>query len=81
MQAAFETSDEKECAKIICLKGELQLTAAERQEKVDKKKKEIVNYIHKYYIDPKTKFPHPVVRIESAIDETKVRLFISIEHL
>jgi hypothetical protein len=57
------------------MKGELQLTAAERQEKIDKKRKEIVNYIHKYYIDPKTKLPHPVVRIEGAIDEIKVSSF------
>lgn len=55
------------------MKGELQLTAAERQEKVRKKRAEIVNYIHKYYIDPKTKLPHPIARLDGAIDDVKVR--------
>jgi hypothetical protein len=26
----------------------------------------LVNYLHKYYVDPKNKTPHPVVRIENA---------------
>jgi len=33
-----------------------------------------VNYIHKYYIDPRSKTPHPIVRIEAALDELKVRV-------
>mgnify|MGYP001030765563 FL=1 len=79
--------------------GELQLTAAERKEKVDKRHREIgmssmmlllmlpprsrarwltrirasVTYINKYYVDPKTKLPHPVTRIENALDSMKVR--------
>ena len=30
-----------------------------------------VNQIHKYYINPKTKTPHPVARIDAAIDDVK----------
>jgi len=39
-----------------------------------KKRAEIVNYIHKYYTDPRTKTPHPVVRIDAALDELKIRV-------
>jgi len=31
-----------------------------------------VNYIHKYYIDPRTKTPHPVLRIENALEELHI---------
>lgn len=42
------------------MKGDYQESTKERKEKVEQKRKEIINYIHKYYIDPKTKVPHPV---------------------
>ena len=48
------------------------MTAAERKAKTEKKRAEIINYIHKYYVDPKTKLPHPVVRIDAALTEMKV---------
>ena len=34
----------------------------------------LVNYIHKYFIDPKTSTPHPVVRLELALEEAKIRI-------
>ena len=33
-----------------------------------------MNYVHKYYVDPKTKTPHPVMRIEAAMEELKFRV-------
>ncbi|ELR22518.1 rRNA metabolism protein, SBDS family [Acanthamoeba castellanii str. Neff] len=71
---AFGTSNIEDCAKVVVEKGELQLTAAERREKVNKRKAEMINYIHKYYIDPRTKTPHPVVRIENAFEQMKVNV-------
>jgi len=68
----FGTSNVEEVAKKIIELGDLQLTASERKEKVDKKRAEMVNYIHKYYIDPRTKCPHPVLRIENAFEELKI---------
>jgi len=70
----FKTSSLEEVAKKILELGDLQLTAAERKEKVDQKRAEMVNYIHKYYIDPRTKTPHPVVRIENAFEELKINV-------
>jgi len=73
LRAAFGTDNIGECMKKIVKEGELQLTTAERKEKVDKKRAEVINYIHKYYTDPKTKLPHPVLRIENALDQLKVK--------
>lgn len=74
LRDAFKTEDLMECIKQIIQKGEIQLTAAERKEHLEKKRKEIVNYIHKYYTDPKARKPHPVVRIDGALDEIKFRV-------
>lgn len=59
---------------MIIEKGELELSAAERKEALEKKRAEIVTYLHKYYTDPKAKTPHPVVRIENALDQVKFRV-------
>ncbi len=34
----------------------------------------LVNYIHKYFVDPRAKTPHPVTRIEAALDTLKIRV-------
>lgn len=72
LAAAFKTSDMAACAKYILDNGEISLSQDERKEKVEQRRKEIVNYIHKYYVDPKTKTPHPVTRIENALTTLKV---------
>jgi ribosome maturation protein SDO1 len=72
--AAFKTDVAATITKLIVEKGDLELSAAERKEATDKKRAEIVNYIHKYYINPQTKSPHPVSRIENALDTLKVRV-------
>jgi ribosome maturation protein SDO1 len=70
LQAAFKTTAVKDIARTIAQKGTLQLTEAERKEILQKKRNEIstaclflshplVTYIHKYYVDPKTRTPHP----------------------
>jgi len=74
LMASFNTDDVKAIAKLIVDKGELQLNETERKEILEKKRNEIINYIHKYYIDPKTKTMIPVTRIDSALTEIKVRI-------
>lgn len=32
----------------------------------------LVTYLNKYFVDPKTKTPHPVTRIENALEAIKV---------
>jgi ribosome maturation protein SDO1 len=74
LKEAFGQEDLQATLKTIVEKGELQLTAAERKEFVEKRRAEVVNYIHKYYVDPKTKTPHPVLRIENALEQLKVKI-------
>eukprot|EP01123_Difflugia_compressa_P008180 TRINITY_DN237_c1_g1_i1.p1 TRINITY_DN237_c1_g1~~TRINITY_DN237_c1_g1_i1.p1 ORF type:complete len:281 (+),score=74.09 TRINITY_DN237_c1_g1_i1:363-1205(+) len=74
LKAAFGIDNPKEIAKLIVDKGEVQLTDGERKDILEKKRNEIINYIHKYYIDPKTKTMIPVARIDNALTEIKVRI-------
>jgi len=60
----------------IITKGGYNMNAAERKEATTTKRREIVEYIHKSYVDAK-KFPHPVVRIEMAMN--KINPKISLE--
>lgn len=68
---AFGTSDIKDIAQKIISKGEVQITAEQRKEMLQAKKKQIVAYIAANAINPQTKLPHPPLRIELALDEAK----------
>lgn len=71
---SFETTDRNEIAKVILEKGELNLTAEQRQEFFEKKRKQIVTLLVKTCINPKTRTPHPPTRIENAMKEAKVMI-------
>ncbi len=68
----FKTADPTEIAKQILSRGELSLTTDQRRKIVEDKKKQIIQYINKSFVDPKTHIPHPILRIESAMDEVRV---------
>lgn len=74
LQAAFQTDSYQECVETILQHGQVQISSTERKEKLENRKREVVNFIHKYYIDPVRKLPHPVSRIENALEESKVRI-------
>jgi ribosome maturation protein SDO1 len=69
---AFKTEDQTEIAQIILEKGDLNLTTDQRRKMVEDKKKQIVNYIAKTYVDPKSHLPHPPLRIEQAMKDGRV---------
>eukprot|EP01107_Rhizomastix_libera_P011451 TRINITY_DN288_c3_g1_i1.p1 TRINITY_DN288_c3_g1~~TRINITY_DN288_c3_g1_i1.p1 ORF type:complete len:258 (-),score=63.44 TRINITY_DN288_c3_g1_i1:90-863(-) len=71
LQAAFGTEKIADCIKTIMDKGEIQLSTEERKEMQQQKLNEVVNYIHKYYSDPKTKTSIPVTRIQNALETLK----------
>ena len=71
---AFNTEDQIEIAKIILQKGDLNLTTEQRRKMVEDKKKQIVNFIVKTYVDPKTHLPHPPLRIEQAMKDGRVSI-------
>jgi ribosome maturation protein SDO1 len=68
----FKTTDASEIAKQIILRGELNLTTDQRRKMVEEKRKQIVQFINKSFVDPKTHLPHPIMRIEAAMDEARV---------
>lgn len=72
--AAFGTTDPLEVAKQIISKGEIQVSAEYRKQIVEQKRKRIIDIIHKQGVDPRTNAPHPLQRIESAIEQTKIRI-------
>ncbi len=65
----FGTTDINEVAKQIILKGTVQLTTEQRREMREKRKREIIQIIVTNAINPQTNSPHPVQRIENAINE------------
>lgn len=68
----FKTADPFEVAKQIMARGELNLTTDQRRKMVDEKRKQIVSYIHQSFVDPKTHVPHPILRIEAAMEQARV---------
>ena len=74
MKEVFGTDDPLHIAKIILKEGEIQLTAEHRAKIREDKRKRIVILICKNACDPKTKLPHPPNRIESAMEEARVRI-------
>jgi ribosome maturation protein SDO1 len=70
----FRTNDQTEVAKQILTRGELNLTTDQRRKMVDEKRKQIVQYVNRSFVDPKTHLPHPVVRIEGALEEARISI-------
>ncbi len=70
----FGTQDIYKVAEEILKKGEIQLTSEQRRELAENKRKQIVNFITRNAIDPKTGLPHPATRIELAMEEARVSI-------
>ncbi|NWG36210.1 ribosome assembly factor SBDS [Nitrososphaera sp.] len=70
----FKTADPTEVAKQIMARGELHLTTDQRRKMVEEKRKQIVAYIHQSFVDPKTHVPHPIMRIEAAMEQARVSI-------
>jgi ribosome maturation protein SDO1 len=74
MLKAFNTTDPSEAAAFIIKKGQVQLTAQQRKEMQEEKRKKIVATITREAINPQTKLPHPSRRIEIAMEEAKIHV-------
>ena len=74
LKQVFGTDDPVEVAQIIIKEGEIQLTGEYREELRDAKRRRVIAIIHRNAIDPRTKLPHPLGRIEDAMVEAKVRI-------
>lgn len=68
------TDDTIEAAKIIIEKGDIHLTTEQRKKIHEDRKKQLITFIAKHGINPKTGTPHPPQRIEKAITEARVQI-------
>lgn len=77
----FETTDIITIAKTILKDGTLQLTQDQRDQLAEKKRRQIITFISKNAIDPKTNLPHPAARIENALEHGKIKIdpFMSVD--
>ncbi|MGE0793518.1 MAG: ribosome assembly factor SBDS [Candidatus Woesearchaeota archaeon] len=74
LEEVFKTEDAVSIAKIMLDKGEIQFTQKYRQQLYEKKRNKIINLIHRNVIDPRSKLPHPINRIEAAMEEAKIKI-------
>ena len=71
---AFKTEDTVAIAEKILQKGDLNLTTDQRRKMIAEKRKQIVTYIAKTFVDPKSHLPHPPLRIEQAMEDGRVSI-------
>jgi ribosome maturation protein SDO1 len=69
LQKAFGTVNPTEIASIILKRGMLQLTTEQRRQLIEEKRKQIVSFISRNSVDPRTNLPHPPTRIEQAMKQ------------
>ena len=74
LNQVFKTTDPVKIAEIIMKKGELNLTTEQRKKMTSEKRKQLVTFIAKTYVDPRSHLPHPPLRIEQALDDGRVSI-------
>ncbi|MEM2988912.1 MAG: ribosome assembly factor SBDS [Candidatus Bathyarchaeia archaeon] len=70
----FGTMDVLEISRRILEEGELQITTEQRRRLVEEKRRQIIAFISKNCMDPRTSAPHPPLRIEQALDQIKAAI-------
>ena len=69
LKKAFGALDTLAIAETILTKGQLQLTTDQRRQLTEAKRKQIIAFISRNCVDPKTNMPHPPMRIEQAMEK------------
>ncbi|PVX27309.1 MAG: ribosome assembly factor SBDS [Candidatus Bathyarchaeum sp.] len=69
LQTVFGTTDPLKVAEVILKKGTLQLTTEQRKQLVEDKRRQVISFISRECVDPKTNLPHPPLRIEQAMKQ------------
>ena len=72
VKKAFGTNDVKKIVVKILKEGEIQLTEDQRRKLIEAKKRQIITYIARNAIDPKTGKPIPEARIETAFEQLRI---------
>lgn len=74
LQKAFGTLEVLPIAEIIIKKGDISLTAEQRKQFIENKRRQVIEVIARNAINPQTKTPHPPTRIEQAMTEARVNI-------
>ena len=74
LQKAFKTEDPLVIAEKILQKGDLNLTTDQRRKMTTEKRKQIITFIAKTFVDPRSHLPHPPLRIEQAMSDVRVSI-------
>ena len=71
-----ETDNKLEAIQLILDTGEYPLNQKEMQEMQQQRRGEILNYLHKYYQDPRGEkiMPHPIERFDNTLTKLKVKI-------
>ena len=74
MSKYFGSSDFFKVAEHILKEGVIQLTADYKNKLREENRKKIIELLHRNTVDSKTGLPHPVTRLENAMNEVKVHI-------
>lgn len=74
LEEAFGTTEPNEIAKSIVKEGELLLTEEQRDAEQEQKIKQVVDFLSKNAVDPRSGNPHTPERIRNALDEANVKV-------
>jgi ribosome maturation protein SDO1 len=72
LQEAFSTTDVLKIAEEILKSGELQITTEQKRKLIEDKRKQIIAFISRNCLDPRTGAPHPPLRVEQAMSQIKM---------
>ena len=74
LQKAFGTTDIYVIADRIIKKGDLQLTTEQKRKMLVERKKQVIAFLARECIDPRTGGPHTQMRLEQALEESRVHI-------
>jgi len=77
LKEVFHVTDVNDAIKEVLNKGELHLTTEQKRQMHESRKKQVAAIIARNAINPQTQAPHPLARIEAAMEEAKVEITIS----
>ena len=70
----FHSTDFSAVCRRIIEKGEIHLTAEQRRQMIEEKRRQVITFIARNAVNPQTGHPHPPQRIEMAMEEARVNI-------
>ncbi len=73
----FQVSDVQEVYRKILLDGELHLTTEQKRKMLAERRRQVATIIARNAVNPQTHAPHPLARIEAAMDEARAEVVLN----